>query len=482
MSMMGFSQEENEDIYTDTDSEEYTDSLYDTESIALTWGEEMKMRLDGIARECDSNPYYTGLYVYDLTADSSVYEYNINKQMRPASSMKVVTAISALSLLGPNHEFRTSAYIDGSVDADGFLNGDIYVVGGFDPAFTDSDLDGLASYIQSMGISGIRGKVYGDVSYKDSLYWGSGWCWDDAPSTYEPYLSPLLFNRGCVKVSVNGRSAPTTSPRSSFIKFDDRRSGNGSATLRRNWMSNSNVVSVRGGYGGSKTTSMSVFAPERFFVCTLVDRLKEKGVVFTDSEGNPLSECYGIKTKPESVTKEIWNSVRTLSQILVRMMKDSDNLYAESVFYHIGHSSNGPWASASDASEQVESVIRRAGGNVSSCQIADGSGCSLYDYVTPKVHVQLLKYAYQNNYIYRELYRAMPIAGVDGTLASRMKSGNAYTNVHAKTGTVNGVSCLAGYVTASNGNMLAFSIMNNGSLPARKAKVLEDRICQILAK
>ena len=94
----------------------------------------------------------------------------------------------------------------------------------------------------------------------------------------------------------------------------------------------------------------------------------------------------------------------------------------------------------------------------------------------------MLRYAYRNAGIYYSVIEALPTSGKDGTLSSRMKTGPAYLNVHAKTGTVTGVSSLSGYVTASNGHILAFAIINNGLLKSATGHNIQDRICQELAR
>jgi D-alanyl-D-alanine carboxypeptidase/D-alanyl-D-alanine-endopeptidase (penicillin-binding protein 4) len=114
--------------------------------------------------------------------------------------------------------------------------------------------------------------------------------------------------------------------------------------------------------------------------------------------------------------------------------------------------------------------------------VADGSGVSLYNYVTPDAQVALLRYAFKNPSIYQPFYAALPIAGVDGTLDERMTSGAAYRNVRAKTGTLTGVIGLTGYATASNGHQLAFSILINGTLSSKDARAWQDRFCQQLAQ
>ena len=82
------------------------------------------------------------------------------------------------------------------------LQGNLYVVGGFDPEFDSLMMDSLIEEVITFPFSVINGQVYGDVSMKDSLYWGHGWAWDDTPEAYQPYMSPLMFCKGAVEVTV----------------------------------------------------------------------------------------------------------------------------------------------------------------------------------------------------------------------------------------------------------------------------------------
>ena len=129
----------------------------------------------------DNRMLYEGLSVYDLTDNRMLYEYQADRLSRPASTMKLVTAITALAQPEFDEPFRTEVWYRGRVEAD-TLHGDLYVVGGFDPEFDEEDLDSLVSATARAPFSVIKGRVYGDVSMKDSLYWGSGWLWDDNPS------------------------------------------------------------------------------------------------------------------------------------------------------------------------------------------------------------------------------------------------------------------------------------------------------------
>ena len=169
---------------------------------------------------------------------------------------------------------------------------------------------------------------------------------------------------------------------------------------------------------------------------------------------------------------------------MIRMMKKSDNLYSESVFYHLAASSGSyAPATAKQGRQVMNRLIQQLGFKPSKYYIADGSGLSLYNYVSPELEVAFLKYAYKHKKIYEPLRELMPVAGVDGTLDDRMLRGYARGNVHAKTGTVTGVSALAGYCTAANGHVLCFSIINMGirhSSSGRRFKTACVRRCAVL--
>jgi D-alanyl-D-alanine carboxypeptidase/D-alanyl-D-alanine-endopeptidase (penicillin-binding protein 4) len=125
-------------------------------------------------------------------------------------------------------------------------------------------------------------------------------------------------------------------------------------------------------------------------------------------------------------------------------------------------------------------MIQKVGLRPSDYKIADGSGLSLYNYVSAELEVRLLRYAWRNRRIYNILLPTLPMAGLDGTLKSRMYPGPAAGNVKAKTGTLTGISSLAGYCTARNGHELAFCIINQGIMRTADGRSLQDRICEAM--
>ncbi len=351
------------------------------------WGQQNFSRIDSLIKKMLPEASEVGISVYDLTAKKSLYNYRAEKLSRPASTMKLLTAITALSRPEANEPFRTEVWHDGVIEHD-TLQGNLYVVGGFDPEFDSQSMDSLIEEVITFPFSVINGQVYGDVSMKDSLYWGSGWAWDDTPAGYQPYLSPLMFCKGTVQVSVvpstvQGDTASVScQPVSSYYTVTNqtktRTSSAGKFSFTRDWLTNGNNLLISG-----------------------------------------------------NVT-----SIR----------KDDVN---------IGH-------------------------DPKDYKIADGCGLSNYNYLSPALLVDFLKYAYSQTEVFQMLYKSLPVGGVDGTLKFRMKGTPAFRNVHAKTGSFTAINALAGYLKMKNGHEVAFAIMNQNVLSAAKARAFQDKVCEAI--
>lgn len=342
-----------------------------------------------------------GISVYDLTDDTLLFAYNARQRMRPASTEKILTAITALEELGADYKFFTKLYIDGEIRG-GALHGDVYVKGGFDPTFGRTDLQGFVEALASINIKSVKGALCADVSMKDTLKWGMGWCWDDD----NPDLTPLLL-------------------------------------------------------GGKDV-----------FLTRFEQALKKKGI------------HIGVLKKAECPSDAVLlKSISTpIDKVLGRMMKESDNLYAEAVFYALAAKDRKPYASRKEAMYSIEKMIGFLGFEPAKYRVADGSGLSLYNYLTPELETALLRYAFSRQEIFTSFYESLPIAGVDGTLKKRMIDTPAFNNVRAKTGTLTGVYSLAGYATAANGHQLAFCIINQGVESASEARAFQDKVCVLLCK
>lgn len=381
-------------------TEELDTCSVDTVEVALPWPQNVQYRLDSLMQSSLLETSMVGIIVYDLTADSILYKVNERQAMRPASTMKLVTAITALDRLGGSYQFRTQLYYTGTID-NHTLNGDLYCVGGFDPAFNNDDMRAFVESIQRMGVDTIRGRIVADKSMKDADLLGEGWCWDDD----NPKLSPLSYGRD--------------------IEFLER------------------------------------------FVHELIDCDVVLDVRMTESR--LPDDAFPICTR-----------FHTMDQILQRMMKKSDNFYAEAMFYQLGAATGHRPSTAKHSAQVVKQLIQKVGNGKNPYRVADGSGLSLYNYVTPELEMRLLRYAYRNSNIYQHLLPSLPIAGVDGTLNTRMKGTFAEENVKAKTGTVTGISALAGYCTSANGHLLCFSIINQGIMKSDSGRNFQNKVCNAL--
>lgn len=445
----------------------------------------LTQRLDSLLNDPMLKTSEVGITVFDLTAGKSLYQYQDEKLYRPASTEKVITAVTALARLGEDYTMDTRLQYTGSIEND-TLKGNLYLIGGFDPELMDEDLDSLVDVVARSGIRYISDTLIADVSMMDSVYWGKGWSWDDAPDSFQPYLSPLMLNRGCVDVTViptQKDSVPEVVcvPVSDYYQVDnDAVSHQPQAAklkITRNWLHQGNRIRVSGNVTKETTRTLSVYDSKNFFFHTFVSRLKAKGI-----EINAKAFAEYPSNDSLSMAASLFTLRRSLDEVLRQAMKESDNLCAESMFYHLAaHCGKKKYVSSNDGTDAIYGFMKQVlDFNPEYYNIVDGSGVSLYNYVSPQLLLEYLKYAYYHTGIFQPFYDSLPIAGMDGTLEHRMKKGKAYRNVRAKTGTVKGVSSLAGYAKAPNGHLLAFVIINQNVMKARQARVWQDKVCEVL--
>ncbi len=389
-----------------------------------TWQESKREQLEALLQDSLLIKSQLGLCVFDITADQYIIQMNADQRMRPASCEKVVTSISALHYLGGEYLLRTRLCITGEVKENGDLSGDVYIIGGMDPMLTKSDVLELAKSLQKMGVKRIAGKMYVDLSMKDSNPLGWGWCWDD---DYGPLTALSVDNKD---------------------------------VFTEEWIS------------ALKSCKITVPNSAR----TQAERIKVNGVLTLPANGGlARAVCPSNAVLVAEVT-------HTIDQLLTKMMKDSDNIYAESLFYQLAFHTGEKNAGRKQAVSLINTLINTLGLNASDYQIADGSGLSLYDYVSPTLLVTMLRYAYGQKDIIDHLWGTLPIAGVDGTLKNRMKETAAYEHIFAKTGTVDGISSLSGYAKASNGHTLCFSIINQGVAKGSLGRAFQDKVCEVLCR
>ena len=421
-----------------------------------------------------------GISIYDLTDGKSLYTYQADKLSRPASTMKLLTTITALSHPDADDPFKTEVWYQGVIEQD-TLKGDLYVVGGYDPEFDDEALDSLVNAVSRFPFSVISGHVYGDVSMKDSIYWGSGWAWDDTPASYQPYLSPLMLNKGLVTVTASpGERGHLASldcvPASSYYTVTNetksRTPAAGRFGVSRDWLQNGNNIVVKGNVEGKRTGMVNIYSSRDFFMHTFLERLQAKGIQC------PVNYAFNELQK-DSLSVQISLFETAIQDVINQIMKESDNLNAEALLCRLGAQATGKkHISDEDGLSVIRKQIKALGEDPDYYKLADGCGLSNYNYISPNLLIAFLKFAYSRTDVFQKLYKALPIGGVDGTLKYRMKRGTpSYKNVHAKTGSFTAINCLAGYLRTTNGHEIAFAIMNQNVLSGAKARAFQDAVC-----
>lgn len=421
-----------------------------------------------------------GISIYDLTDGKSLYTYQADKLSRPASTMKLLTTITALSHPDADDPFKTEVWYQGVIEQD-TLKGDLYVVGGYDPEFDDEALDSLVNAVSRFPFSVISGHVYGDVSMKDSIYWGSGWAWDDTPASYQPYLSPLMLNKGLVTVTASpGERGHLASldcvPASSYYTVTNetksRTPAAGRFGVSRDWLQNGNNIVVKGNVEGKRTGMVNIYSSRDFFMHTFLERLQAKGIQC------PVNYAFNELQK-DSLSVQIALFETAIQDVINQIMKESDNLNAEALLCRLGAQATGKkHISDEDGLSVIRKQIKALGEDPDYYKLADGCGLSNYNYISSNLLIAFLKFAYSRTDVFQKLYKALPIGGVDGTLKYRMKRGTpSYKNVHAKTGSFTAINCLAGYLRTTNGHEIAFAIMNQNVLSGAKARAFQDAVC-----
>jgi serine-type D-Ala-D-Ala carboxypeptidase/endopeptidase (penicillin-binding protein 4) len=440
----------------------------------------LKQEIDLLLNEKLLPQSIAALEIVSLDSGDVIYQSNPHMLMIPASNQKLFTAAAALAQLGPER------FIETSVSRGGEEKRDLYLKGCGDALLTDQDLRRLAKETSARLIPGETYRLVGDVSCFDDLYWGKGWIWDDEPDPDEMFITPLSVNGNAISVavspgsSVGAAAAARVIPPTSFVTIRNRVTTSpekipSAVSIQRHPGERENVITVSGTIPlGTATVAqrVSVWQPERYTLALFREYLKSDGIQVSES-------LFG--TTPPAVELLAVRS-RTVSELVVAMLKESDNLSAENLLKFMAHSATQSPGSAGAGIRLVRRFLEERGIATAPQVIADGSGVSRYNLVTAHTIISLLEEMHRDSVNFPLFYRALAKAGQDGTLALRMRHTAAEGKVVAKSGTMNGISALSGYLTTTSGKLLAFSILiQNYAGTAAAAREVQNRICILLS-
>lgn len=445
-----------------------------------------------------SNPAFRhaqwGVEVFSIDRSEMFYEKDSLRLLIPASNNKIITAAVALMRLGPEYRFETRIMTDGEI-VNGILRGNLLIVSAGDPShssqFQSEDPFGLfgnwAEKLKDLGVRAIEGDIIGDGGAFDGVSFGHGWEWEDLTHSYAAPVSAFQFNDNMLALRIapaskeGGAASIDILPLEDFLKINNSvvTEARGTRPFIQIKRGNSNdAIAVSGSVplnGKALIRNISVPSPILYYMSALKHTLSEEGI---DTSTCGLRE---MRVYNSASLFPLWShSSPALSEILKPLMKESENLYAETLTRTLGLVF-GQKGTFSEGKGIVEDTLGQIGIEAESYSYADGSGLSRLNLVSADVLVRILRAMYEHRH-FVPFYQALSIAGVDGTLENRMKGKRAENNLHAKTGTISNASAISGYLYTADGEMLAFSIMVNNYLESRKqAEFLQDKAIERLA-
>jgi len=452
---------------------------------------ELKDRIQQIVSQPALAPGFFAVKIVSLDTGTVVFEQDANKFVRPASNMKLYTVAAAFDRLTPDYRFITSVYAKEKVE-DGKIKGDLIIYGRGDPSiaarFNNGDyfkgINDLADRIAAAGVTRVKGDLVGDESYFNGESLGSGWEWQDLQWSYGAPVSALSINDNAIDLTVRpgariGSPVVVSSgpPSAGFITTVNRAvtTAPGSQNdLEVHRGLGTNTLEISGhlpsgdeGFSGG----VAIPDPALAFVSMLRDALAKRGVkidgrlrtVSRRSGGSIVPNAFNPADAKLPAPVEIANlQSPPFSLIAAQTLKPSQNLYTELILRTLGIMTNLTPNRSDEAAglQAVRGFLRQAGVPENDLALDDGSGLSRNDMIMADTSVKLLTFMSRHKY-FAQFREALPVAGVDGTLRSRMRGTPAEGNVRAKTGTLSSVASLSGYVTAASGERLVFSMMLN---------------------
>ncbi|WNN48972.1 serine-type D-Ala-D-Ala carboxypeptidase [Siccibacter colletis] len=404
------------------------------------------------------------LMVQKVGAPAPEIDYHSQQMALPASTQKVITALAALLQLGPDYRFTTTLESRGEV-RDGVLEGDLIARFGGDPSFKRQDLRNMVTALKRAGVEKIKGNVLIDTSIFASHDKAPGWPWNDMTQCFSAPPSAAIVDRNCFSVSLYSapkandlayvrvasfypitvlsqvRTLPRGSSEAQYCELDvvpgdlNRYVLTGCLTQRADPLPLAFAIQDGAGYAGA----------------ILKQELTTAGITY---DGSLMRQTQ--QNEPGTVIAS--KQSPPLHDLLRIMLKKSDNMIADTVFRTIGHNFYnvpGTWRAGADAVRQI--LRTKAGVDLGNSLVVDGSGLSRHNLISPATMMQVLQYIAQND-SQLNFITMLPLAGHDGSLQYRagLHAAGVDGKVSAKTGSLQGVYNLAGFITTASGQRMAF--------------------------
>ena len=457
--------------------------------------------IDSAITSPDFRSAHWGILIVDAESGDTIVAHNAAKLFMPASNMKLVTGAVALAQLGPDYRFRTTLLATGPI-VDGKLRGDLVLVGRGDPTASDAmrgdamlAMLEIADSLAARGIARIEGHVRAQGDAFPGALYGYGWSWDELDEPYSAGVDELYFNEGFSRIVIRGGAFPGEPVTASVlpsrgyprVRVDARTvpspdstlaAGDGLITplsiqVERDSMPGAVVVRGTIAPHDSQVVRFAHASPPTAFVTALQEALEARGLSVAGNDSASRNTSGVMDTLAVVLSPP-------LREILPAFEKPSQNQIGEILLRTLGLERTGVGIPDSGRAV-IERQLLEWGVARDGFLVRDGSGLSRYNYLSPETIVRVLD-VMRRDTVFQVFYGALPVAGIDGTLANRMKGTHAEANARAKTGFIAQARSLSGYVTSADGRLLMYSLLcNNWTVPVRVVERVQDNIVARLA-
>ena len=427
------------------------------------------------------------------------------KLMMPASNMKIVTLAAAAQTLGWDHRFVTTLETAAAI-RNGSLAGDLIVRGGGDPTIGSRGnrhlavFDEWAAALRAAGVERIDGRIVGDDQAFDDEGLGGGWAWDYLQYGYAAPIGALQYNENAAPLTVSpgshvGEPAVVQLAAGSGLVVNNLTvtgaAGTPETIAYRRYLDRP-VVEVTGSVPVATAEApapakvvqrqVAVVNPTRFFAQALKDALISRGIPVSGDAAD-LDDLAPAPPPGSDAVRRVLASTSSppLGELAAVLMKVSQNQYAETLLKAMADPTAGP-GSVQAGRAAVLRVLGEWQIDASGLVMTDGSGLSRYNYVTAELLTRILERMYADPRHREPFMASLPVAGREGTLATRLRRTRAEGNARAKTGSISNVRTLSGYLRTRDGEMLVFSILANSfAIPAASVDWIADLGVEVLA-
>ena len=421
------------------------------------------------------------VYVQAVASDSPLVRHNADKSLNPASVMKLVTTNAALELLTPTYRWKTEVYKNGNV-TNGVLNGDLIIKGYGDPSFKAQEFWRLLMSLQQAGVNQIKGDLIIDKSVFEKNVGGNHPFDDETWRAYNATPSAFLVNgrstsfkftadEGGVNIAQEFELPELQIINNMTLKQSACSAWRNDMRYLVNAFDNRTTVTFSGSYApdcGEKYLELSVFDDEKYAFYTFKKLWRELGGKFNGA--------LKIQATPSTAIKVIEQVSDPLGYVVRDINKWSNNLMARQLLLTMAVEGSGTPATEARGSEAVRSWLASKGLRFDELVIENGSGLSRLERISAEHLGQMLVSAYHGA-VMPELMASMPILSKDGTVIGRLKDSLSNGRVHLKTGSLNGVNAIAGYVLDANGHRHVLVMMVN-HVKAAASKNAQDALIE----